>query len=110
MLEDSGIEHKNIAGLAISNQRETSVIWDLDTGVALAPAVVWQCARAEEICQRAEIREYAEEIFRKTGLRLSPYFPAAKLAWLMEHTQGAAELAEKESWAAERWIPISCIA
>lgn len=95
LLEDSGIEHKNIAGLAISNQRETSVIWDLDTGVALAPAVVWQCARAEEICQRAEIREYAEEIFRKTGLRLSPYFPAAKLAWLMEHTQGAAELAEK---------------
>lgn len=94
LLEDSKVDQKNIAGLAVSNQRETSVIWDRNTGRSLAPAVVWQCARAEEICSRAGVREHAKEIFRKTGLRLSPYFPAAKLAWLLEHTPGAAELAE----------------
>lgn len=95
LLEDSKVDQRNIAGLAVSNQRETSVIWDRNTGRSLAPAVVWQCARAEEICQRACVRDHAEEIFQKTGLRLSPYFPAAKLAWLLEHTPGAAELAEE---------------
>lgn len=89
LVEKSGIDRSDVAGLAISNQRETSLLWDRATGEPLAHAIVWQCARAAEICERERIRSHGAEIFAKTGLKLSPYFPAAKLAWLLEHTEGA---------------------
>ncbi len=83
-----------VACLGISNQRETSVLWDRVSGKALNNAVVWQCARAAEICEREEIKNNADYIFNTTGLKLSPYFPAAKIAWLLENTNGAKEKAE----------------
>lgn len=82
---DAGVTGDEIAGIGISNQRETSVIWDKKTGKPLADAVVWQCSRAAEICQRPKIQQEAEMIREKTGLVLSPYYPAAKFCWLMEH-------------------------
>lgn len=82
---DAGVTGDEIAGIGISNQRETSVIWDKKTGKPLADAVVWQCSRAAEICQRPKIQQDAEMIREKTGLVLSPYYPAAKFCWLMEH-------------------------
>lgn len=90
LMEENGITGEQVEALGISNQRETSVIWDRETGKPLAQAVVWQCARAEEICERREIREKADMIQERTGLKLSPYFPAAKIAWLLENVQGAA--------------------
>lgn len=86
LVEKLGVDKADIVTLGISNQRETSLVWDRDAGLPVADAVVWQCARASEICERPEIAAAAEEIRRKTGLNLSPYFPAAKIAWLLEHT------------------------
>lgn len=83
VVQVSGIDKKNIAGVGISNQRETTVMWD-EQGKPAADAIVWQCARAEEIAVR--LKEYASIVYEKTGLPLSPYFPASKMTWLMEHT------------------------
>lgn len=80
------ISPADIAAIGISNQRETALVWDRTTGEPVADAVVWQCGRAQAICDRLEA--HAEEIRQKTGLRLSPYFPAAKWAWILENTPG----------------------
>ena len=90
LVEKLGIDKADIAALGISNQRETSLLWDRDTGLPVADAVVWQCARAAEICERPEIAGEAEKIRQKTGMNLSPYFPAAKIAWLLENTENLA--------------------
>ena len=82
------IDPASIAAIGISNQRETALVWDRATGEPVADAVVWQCGRAQAICDRLEA--HAEEIRQKTGLRLSPYFPAAKWAWILENTPGLA--------------------
>ncbi|MCI8615872.1 FGGY-family carbohydrate kinase [Parablautia intestinalis] len=95
LLHKSAIDSRKVAGLSISNQRETSLIWDKATGRPLNHAVVWQCARATEICERPDISALKEIVPEKTGLRLSPYFPAAKLCWLLENTKEAGELAGK---------------
>lgn len=100
LVEKAGIQKEEIACLGISNQRETSAAWSRKTGEPLAPAIVWQCARAEEICERiknnvviAPGREQgisggvAEMIRLKTGMQLSPYFPAAKFAWLQQNVE-----------------------
>lgn len=89
LVEGSGIDKSAVAGIGISNQRETSIIWDRTTGKPLAHAVVWQCARAAAVCERESIRTHGDEIFQRTGLKLSPYFPAAKFTWLLEHVEGA---------------------
>lgn len=94
VLTRANVAPDEVACLGISNQRETSVIWDRETGKALNNAVVWQCARAAEICEREEIRQNADYVFETTGLKLSPYFPAAKIAWLLENTEGAERKAE----------------
>lgn len=95
LVRESGIDKNEVAGIGISNQRETSVMWSRADGRPLAHAVVWQCARATEICEREHIASRADEIFRKTGMNLSPYFPAAKIAWLIENVEGAKELAAR---------------
>ena len=95
--EKLGEEAALIAGVGISNQRETVLAWDKVTGKPVYNAIVWQCARAAEICERigAE-KEMAELIRRRTGLQLSPYFSAAKLAWIMENVPAARELAAED--------------
>nr|WP_314463334.1 glycerol kinase [uncultured Clostridium sp.] len=93
LIEDNHIDKNGIAGIGISNQRETSVIWDRVTGKALDLAIVWQCSRAVGICERPKILKEADRICRSTGMKLSPYFPAAKIAWLLEHVPGAGEKA-----------------
>lgn len=97
VLEQSGIDRRKVAGIGISNQRETALIWEKRTGKPLADAVVWQCARADAVCRRKEIAEQAGRILDVTGLKLSPYFPAAKYAWLLEHTEGARKMAKKHA-------------
>lgn len=87
------IDGSRIIGVGISNQRETSLAWDRITGEPLADAIVWQCARAADICERVERQGKAENIRRKTGMNLSPYFPASKIAWLLENVEGAREKA-----------------
>ncbi|MEY8356833.1 glycerol kinase [Lachnospiraceae bacterium 54-53] len=95
LVEESGIHKEKVAGIGISNQRETSLAWDRLTGEPAADAVVWQCSRAAEICSRIEAQGVGEMIRLRTGLPLSPYFPAAKIAWLLEHAEGAKEKADR---------------
>ena len=70
-------------------------IWDKVTGCAMNNAIVWQCARATEICEEIESQMLTERIKKHTGLPLSPYFPAAKFSWLLKHVEGAEEKAQK---------------
>lgn len=89
------IDPEQIAGVGISNQRETALIWDMQTKKPLADAVVWQCSRSQVICDRIEESGDGAVIERKTGLTLSPYFPASKLAWLIENVEGAGQKASE---------------
>ncbi|MDR3248846.1 MAG: glycerol kinase GlpK [Treponema sp.] len=83
VIEKSGIDPRAIRGVGISNQRETALVWDRVSGKPVYDAVVWQCNRGEAICQA--LAPHAGEIQTRTGLRLSPYFSAAKIAWVLDH-------------------------
>lgn len=89
LLEQSKISAGQIAGIGITNQRETAVVWDKYTGTPLCNAIVWQCARGAAICNR--LGKYRDIIQSHTGLHLSPYFSAAKIAWVLENVPGAKE-------------------
>ena len=95
LVEKAGIDKNEIAVLGISNQRETSVCWDRQTGEPLYNAVVWQCSRGAAICAELEEKGFAEIVCQKTGIRLSPYFPAAKLAWIFRNVEGVQEKARR---------------
>lgn len=95
LLEKSGIEKEKIAGVGISNQRETSLAWDSVTGRPEADAVVWQCTRASAVCEQAAVKGTAELIRNRTGLELSPYFPASKYAWFLENVAGTRDKADR---------------
>lgn len=95
LIEESNIDKSKIVGVGISNQRETSLAWDRLTGEPIGDAIVWQCARAADICERVEKQGKAEEIRLKTGMNLSPYFPASKIAWILENIDGAREKADR---------------
>lgn len=79
-----GIRKDKVIGVGISNQRETSLAWERKTGTPVGNAVVWQCARAAGLCERIRKTGCEEMIRKRTGLTLSPYFPASKIAWLLE--------------------------
>lgn len=93
VLNMAQVSPDDVAGIGISSQRETAIMWDRKTGSPADYAVVWQCARAAGICEREKVRDMAGRIRQKTGLRLSPYFTAAKICWLLEHVEGAKEKA-----------------
>ncbi|MDE0027246.1 MAG: glycerol kinase GlpK [Spirochaetaceae bacterium] len=88
------MDARSFAGLAITNQRETVVVWDRDSGHPVHPAIVWQCMRGAEACR--ELRAAGlEELFRqRTGLLLDPFFSASKIRWVLEHVPGARRKAE----------------
>ena len=94
LVQESGIPAGDVVGVGISNQRETSLAWDRSTGEPLGQAIVWQCARAVDICERVERAGQAEVVRSRTGINLSPYFPASKIAWILENVEGAKEKAD----------------
>lgn len=95
VVEETGVDPADIAGVGISNQRETTVAWNRATGEPVCDAVVWQCARARELCDGLAAREgVAERVRDVTGLALSPYYPASKMAWILANVPAAAEAAE----------------
>lgn len=85
VLDKSSVPKNEVRCISISNQRETTLIWDGKTGLPVYNAIVWQCARAEEIVRRPEINAMKDEIAKRTGLTLSPYFCAAKANWVLEN-------------------------
>lgn len=94
-MRNIGASASDIAAIGITNQRETTVVWDNQTGRPLCPAIVWQCRRTAGYCDSLKERGLVEPIRRKTGLVLDAYFSATKLRWILEHVSGAREQAEQ---------------
>ncbi|MFR7418117.1 FGGY-family carbohydrate kinase [uncultured Megasphaera sp.] len=92
MLDKTEINGKAIKAVGISNQRETAMAWHRQTGKPVYRAIVWQCARGAAICEELRRKGLDSLIKNTTGLPLSPYFSAAKLAWILRHVEGAGEL------------------
>ena len=90
----SGIDPEEIAGIGITNQRETAIVWEKKTGKPVYNAVVWQCRRTAEICEQLERDGYADYIEEVTGLRPDAYFSAPKVKWILDNVEGAREKAE----------------
>lgn len=95
LVEKAGINKNELAVLGISNQRETAMVWNRTTGKPVYNAVVWQCARGARICEEIEKAGDADMIRSHTGLQLSPYFSAAKIAWVLKNVEGVQEIADK---------------
>lgn len=90
----AGVSATNVAAIGITNQRETTVVWDKQTGHPIYPAVVWQSRASAEICERLKA-EGTEALFRdRTGLLVDPYFSGTKVRWLLDHVEGAQKRAE----------------
>lgn len=94
-LANQGIKAADIAGIGITNQRETTIVWDRATGRAIYPAIVWQDRRTAGICDALKAQGKAEIVAQKTGLVLDAYFSATKIRWILDHVEGAREKAEK---------------
>lgn len=95
VLAAAGVSVAAIAAVGITNQRETTVIWNRRTGAPIAPAIVWQDRRTAAMCDRLRA-DGLEDMFRqKTGLLLDPYFSGTKIRWLLDHIEGAREQAER---------------
>ncbi len=95
----------NIISIGITNQRETSVVWNKKTGKPVYNAIVWQCRRTAPICEN--LSEYRKTIKEKTGLFLDPYFSATKIRWILENVGGAKKLEEKGELAfgtVDSWV------
>lgn len=90
----AGIDASEIDSLGITNQRETTIIWDRETGQPIYNAIVWQCRRTAEMIDDIKARGMEEMIKSKTGLIPDPYFSASKIAWLLDNVPGARERAE----------------
>ena len=89
------IDPKAIAGIGITNQRETAVLWDRRTGQPVYNAIVWQCRRTAEICDRLKADGLSEMVAEKTGLLIDAYFSGTKLKWIMDHVPGVRRRAEQ---------------
>lgn len=93
VLAKAGIKADELSGLGITNQRETTVVWERKTGKPIFNAIVWQDRRTEALCEELRVRGLADSIKRKTGLILDPYFSATKLRWILDNVSGARERA-----------------
>jgi glycerol kinase len=94
-LKKAGVEPQEIAAIGITNQRETTIVWDRATGKAIHNAIVWQDRRTSKLCERLR-RDGAEPmVSKKTGLLLDPYFSATKIGWLLDSVPGARKRAER---------------
>ncbi|MDA8742457.1 glycerol kinase GlpK [bacterium] len=95
VMAQAGCTAKDIAAIGITNQRETTLVWDRKTGAPIHRAIVWQDRRTSAFCDRLRAEGHEAEITQKTGLLLDPYFSATKLHWLLTHLEGAAERAAR---------------
>ena len=92
---ESGIKPTQIAGIGITNQRETTVIWDKKTGLPIYNAIVWQSRQTADIADQLKNAGYSKMIHEKTGLVIDAYFSATKIRWILDNVEGAQERAEK---------------
>ena len=95
VLADAGISPTQVAAIGITNQRETTIIWDRKTGKPIMNAIVWQDRRTTELCQKMKNEGLEPLIQQKTGLLLDPYFSASKIRWILDQIPGAMERAKR---------------
>jgi len=95
VLEQAGITINQVAAIGITNQRETTVVWDKNTGKPIYNAIVWQCRRTAEFCQGLIKSGYSNLVYEKTGLPIDAYFSGTKIRWILDNVEGAKEKAEK---------------
>ncbi|QEG35275.1 glycerol kinase GlpK [Bythopirellula goksoeyrii] len=94
VLKTAGLNPSEIAALGITNQRETTVVWDRASGEPIHPAIVWQDRRTADTCQELRLAGHLPTVREKTGLLLDPYFSGTKIAWILDHVPQARTLAE----------------
>lgn len=95
VLSKNAVDVGEVAAIGIANQRETTIVWDKQTGIPIYNAIVWQSRQTSDICERL-IKDGYSNVFRnKTGLLVDPYFSGTKLKWILDHVEGAREKAEK---------------
>ena len=90
-----GASAEDISAIGITNQRETTIVWDKNTGQPVYPAIVWQCRRTSEYCDSLKEKGLTEKFREKTGLVIDAYFSGTKVKWILDHVEGARERAEK---------------
>lgn len=95
VLISSGLKPEQIVSIGITNQRETTVIWDKETGLPIYHALVWQSRQTSDICDDLKAKGYSDLFRDKTGLVIDAYFSGTKIKWLLDHVEGAREKAEK---------------
>ena len=95
VLEMSAIRPEQIAAIGITNQRETTIVWDKNTGKPVYNAIVWQCRRTASYCEKLKEEGWTEKIKDKTGLVVDAYFSGTKIAWILDNVEGAREKAER---------------
>lgn len=95
VLSSEGLTHEDIAAIGISNQRETTILWEKETGEPVYPAIGWQCRRTSDYCDDLIQQGYESKIREKTGLKIDAYFSATKIRWILENVEGVREKAEK---------------
>jgi len=93
VLKIAAVKPSDIAACGITNQRETTVVWDRETGLPVSPAIVWQCRRTAEFCTELAASRHSRLIEEKTGLVIDAYFSGSKIRWILEHVPGAKEKA-----------------
>lgn len=106
-LASAGLSTRDVAAIGITNQRETTLLWDRATGIPLSRAIVWQDRRTTPLCERLKQEGKAALFTERTGLLLDPYFSGTKLAWLLDHIDGARARAERGELAAgtiDTWL------
>ena len=100
-LEKAGAGPEDVVAIGITNQRETTVVWDRKTGQPIHRAIVWQDRRTADLCRRLRDEGQEARVTEITGLLLDPYFSGTKLAWILDHVEGARERARRSArWTA----------
>ena len=95
VMDAANLSSANIAGIGITNQRETTVVWDRHTGAPIHNAIVWQSRQSLAICEQLEAAGHAQLVRQKTGLLIDAYFSASKIRWILDHVEGAQVRAEQ---------------
>ncbi|MFA0962775.1 glycerol kinase GlpK [Roseivirga sp. BDSF3-8] len=95
VLKETGTAAGQVAAIGITNQRETTIVWDRDTGKPIHRAIVWQDRRTSQVCDRLKAKGLTRRVQQKTGLLIDAYFSGTKIAWLLDHVEGAREKARQ---------------
>lgn len=94
-MEKAGAKATDIAAIGITNQRETTIVWDKVTGQPVHNAIVWQCRRTSEYCDSLKDKGLTDKFQKKTGLVIDAYFSGTKIKWILDNVPGARKRAEK---------------